>query len=251
MQEQHFLKPKQIRRIVEEVAAERRGSTLGYGQTELDAIPTDTSEDAHLRGTTLNAVILDEYQPKLEVPKVIQFKPEVDATQFFQDAAGAIETLNAASENFGQEYGQPNVRLIEARAEVDYLRNALAKAQQQLAEIEAEGDSTNRFKTAIEKAQTTLRGLYHRATGIVRNQLQLQKIGRILHHNKLPESIKDEIRLHIRNVDVLKGVSTFEYQDLPKDASKDVLNSRAAKVVEAIDLLAKNVDADQAQHSGK
>jgi hypothetical protein len=159
--------------------------------------------------------------------------------------------LNSASEKFGHEYGQANVRLIEARAEVDYLCNALAKAQRQLAEIEAEGDSTDRSKTAIERAQAALRGLWNRAVAIVGHQLQLQKIGQVLHKNKLPESIKDEIRLHIRTSDVVRGVSTFEYQDLPKDASKDVLNSRAAKVVEAIDLLAKNLDADQAQHNVK
>jgi len=246
-----YLKPKQVRKLVEQVARERRGSTLGYTQAEQDAVSTDP--EAYERGTAFNPLFIDpkETPEPVEPLKVPELKPETDAAQFYQDARSAIDQLNSAGEQFQAEYLQPNVRLVEKRAEVEYLRNALAKADQELAAIEAEGSSTDKFKSAIERAQTVLRGLYHRATGIVRNQLQLQKIGRILHHNKLPESIKDEIRLHIRNVDVLKGVSTFEYQDIPKDAREDVLKSRAAKVVQAINLLAKNVDADQAQHNAK
>jgi hypothetical protein len=251
MSEQHYLKPKQVRKLVEEVARERRGSTLGYTPAEQAAVSTDP--ESYERGNAFNPVFI--YPPEnpepVELPKVPDFKPETDATALFADAAAAIETLNEASEKFGQEYGQPNVRLIEARAEADYLRNALAKAQQQLAEIEAEGDSTDRFKTAIEKAQTLLRGLAHRAVAIVKNQLQLQKIGRVLHHNNLPTALKDELSLHVRTIEVLRGVETFQYQDLPKDAKEDVLKSRAAKVVEQIDHLARNLDADQASYNAK
>jgi hypothetical protein len=176
MSDQHYLKPKQIRRIVEQVAAERRRSNLGYTQAEQDAVSTDP--EAYERGTAFNPIFIypPENPESVELPKVPDFKPETDATAFFADVATAIDELNAASEKFGQEYLQSNVRLIEARAEVDYLRNALAKAEQQLAEIEAEGDSTDRFKTAIEKAQTVLRGLAHRAVAIVKNQLQPERV---------------------------------------------------------------------------
>jgi hypothetical protein len=148
MNEQHFLKPKQIRRIVEEVAAERRRSNL-------------------------------------------------------------------AGDRFQAEYLQPKLRLMEKRAEVESLRNMLAKAEQELLAVEEEGSSTDRFKTAIEKAQTVLRGLAHRAVAIVKNQLTIQKIGRVLHHSKLPQAIKDELRLHVRTIEVVRGVETFEYQELP------------------------------------
>jgi hypothetical protein len=86
---------------------------------------------------------------------------------------------------------------------------------------------------------------------IVKNQLTIQKIGRVLHHSKLPQAIKDELRLHVRAIEVVRGVETFEYQELPRDAKEDVLKSRAAKVVEQIDHLARNLDADQVQYNAK
>ena len=246
--EQHYLKPKKIAQIVQEVA-ERRGSNLAYSQADLDAIPSDTSKDAHLRGTTLNAVIPDENESKLGMPKVVEFKPEVDTARFFKDAAAAIDELNSAGERFQAEYLQPNTRLFEKRAEVESLRNMLRKAEQELAEIEAEGSSTDRFKRAIETAQTVLRGLSQRAVSIVKNQLLLQKLGRVLHFSKLTPAIKDELALHARTSDVLRGVNDFQHQELPKDASEDVLKSRAAKVAEQIDHLASNQHADQAQYA--
>jgi hypothetical protein len=78
----------------------------------------------------------------------------------------------------------------------------------------------------------------------VNHQLQLQKIGRVLHHNQLPASIKDEIKLHARTIDIIKGVET-QHKELPRDASEDVLKYRAAHVVEQIDKLATNLNADQ------
>jgi hypothetical protein len=246
-----YLKPKQVRKLVEQVARERRGSTLGYTQAEQDSVSADP--EAYERGIAFNPLFIDpkETPEPVEPLKVPEFKPETDAAQFYQDAAAAIDSLNAASDAFSNEYLQPNVRLVEKRAEVEYLSNALAKAEQELTAIEAEGSSTDRFKTAIEKAQTVLRGLAHRAVAIVKNQLQLQKIGRVLHHNKLPTALKDELSLHVRTIDVLRGVETFQYQDLPKDAKEDVLKSRAAKVVEQIDHLARNLDADQASYNAK
>jgi hypothetical protein len=251
MSEQNFLKPKQIRRIVEEVAAERPGSTLGYTQAEQDSVSTDP--EAYERGTAFNPVFI--YPPEnpapVEPPKQPEFKPETDATAFFADAAAAIDELNAAEEKFQAEYLQPNVPLVEKRAELEYLRNALRKAEQELAEIEEEGSSTDRFKAAIERAQTELRGLWNRAVAIVGYQVQLAKLGRVLHHSKLPPTIKDEIRLHVRTAEVVKGVETFQYQELPQDAGEDVLKSRAAKVAEQIDHLVENLDADQAQYNAK
>jgi hypothetical protein len=154
MSEQHYLKPKQVRKLVEEVARERRGSTLGYTPAEQAAVSTDP--ESYERGNAFNPVFI--YPPEnpepVEPSKQPEFKPETDATQFFQDAATAIDELNAAGERFQAEYLQTNVRLVEKRAEVEYLRNALRKSEQELAEIEEEGSSTDKFKRAIERAQT-------------------------------------------------------------------------------------------------
>jgi hypothetical protein len=252
MSEQNYLKPEKINSFWQQVAAERRGSNLGYSQAEMDAVPKDMSEDAHLRGTTFNAVIIDEYEPKPETPKVVEFKPELAADQFFVDAATAIDDLNAAGEKFQAEYLQPNTRLLDARAKVEELKNALREAEQELAEIEAEGSSTDRFQRSIETAQTILRGLSQRAVAIVKNQLQIQKLGRVLHQERLTASIKDELNLHVRPAEILTGVDTFQLApELPRDAKEDVLKARAAKVVANIDLLATNLHADQAQHNAK
>lgn len=251
MSEQHYLKPKQVRKLVEEVARERRGSTLGYTPAEQAAVSTDS--ESYERGNAFNPVFIypPENSEPVEPSKQPEFKPETDATQFFQDAAAAIDALNEAGEKFQAQYLQPNVLLVEKRAEVESLRNMLAKAQQELVEIEAEGSSVDRYTAKIHAAQTVLRGLRQRAVAIVKNQLQLQKLGRVLHFSKLTTALKDELSLHARTEEVIKGVSTFEFQELPQNAKEDVLTSRAAKVVEQIDKLASNLHADQAQYASK
>jgi hypothetical protein len=126
MAQEHTLKPKKINSIWQEVAAERRGSGIGYDQTEVDAIPTDLSEDAQIRARTLNFVILDTSDPKpLKLPQKFESILETTPEAFFASTAQTLDELSASVEAFGRDYLQPNHALINARQEVQRLENEL------------------------------------------------------------------------------------------------------------------------------
>jgi hypothetical protein len=92
-----------------------------------------------------------------------------------------------------------------------------------------------------------VQGLLNRAKTLVMNQLQMQKLGRVLPAGKLTTALKDELRLHVRVAD-LDRFSLLPLRDLPENANKPTLEQRASRAIEQLNALAQHVQEDQEAH---
>jgi hypothetical protein len=211
----HKLPADEITNLWKEVAQERE---------RFQFVPNDAGK-TRKRPESIVIDVPDGPAPE-PLPKA-ETDTELDSTAFHAKAAEATSLLQDGLDAFARDFGTPNLWLIEARKEVGELEAKLREAKARLASIEAEGDSLDRFTSAISSAENALFGLQNMARTLIGNQLQVKAYGHVLPREKRDEGARSLLKLHKRIVDLDK-LSFFRLSDLSPSLGKDKLEQRAS-----------------------
>ena len=160
--------------------------------------------------------------------------PEGVAIDVVGEIDGALTTLETAAQAFERDFGKPNEPLIKAKRLVAELEAKLATAKQELAAIEAKGDSVTRLKTAVQTAESFLLGLHGAATKEVIDSLIAGRLGPGVPASKVPNHLRDEFKLNsrVRGLDALRTIrSVVSSGEISKDSLLKYLDIAGNKLV--------------------
>jgi hypothetical protein len=151
-------------------------------------------------------------------------KPELTAEYF----KAQVEELTANLENTVETYqaseGQPNISLISARERVSTLRAQLAEAERVLASEEQKGTLLDRFRAGVNIIESTLTGIVGRFSEFVANQIIVDRLGRVVPPERLGDSLKSEIRQHVRIHDLLQFYPARSAGVRDNDGAESLIN---------------------------
>jgi hypothetical protein len=109
---------------------------------------------------------------------------------------GAPSALEAGAVDFEKSFGKINEPLVQGRAEVERLRAELAIAEDVLAQIEAKGDSVQRFMNSIGVAEAQLQSLVGKAESAEILRLAEKHYGWKIGWDRVSPEVKRDLKNH-------------------------------------------------------
>jgi hypothetical protein len=151
-------------------------------------------------------------------------KPELTAEYF----KAQIEELTANLENTVETYqaseGTVNYDLVNARERVAKLTAELEEAKRVLASEEQKGTLLDRFRAGVNMIESTLTGIVGRFSEFVANRIIVDRLGRVVPPERLSESLKSEIRQHVRIHDLLQFYPARSAGVRDNDGAESLIN---------------------------
>lgn len=180
---------------------------------------------------------------------LVRKQSEVPQIDFIAEAETALNTLENAVAGYQAIEGEPNMELLNARAEVNRLLAELTAAQAKLSLEEQKGSFLDRLNASVLVAESRIESLRNHYEKLVVDQILKQWFGQSIPHHAIGQERKRELRMHVRISSLQKfrisGRTLFE------EITPEFVFSRAEKAATTLDALKRHIAQDQADNAKK
>jgi hypothetical protein len=175
-------------------------------------------------------------------------RPQPTTVDVVTELDAELAKLETAAQVFERDFGKPNEPLLAAKQLVADLEAKLATAKQELAVIEAKGDSVSRLRTAIQWAESALLGLHGASAQEIIDSLVAERLGPGVPAERVPPHLRDEFKLNsrVRGLQALRPMRSIVSQ---AQISKEELLKALDIAGESLIAIRNYVVADREQNA--